>query len=270
MTVVSALITKHCTAHASDAFLTILKADGNREVVEDQKPKVVPVKHRRGALTYWGLAQFGQWSTLDWLRGRVQLASKFSSPEEFAIVLAADLNGELSRLPLTNAVDKGIGIHFTTYERMNDYWIPELFLISNWAGIPYTDIRSTGVGASRETYHTLNNVASMPEHREFDFRFKVQQAIQSGAMFRYNNGDPALFNPVADAILDRFIELARRGVLNDPSSEKTHCALGRRPIEVVSKLLADFARKGTRLIGGKPHDLCVLPTGNYWSSTGNS
>ena len=67
MTVVSALITKHCTAHASDAFLTILKADGNREVVEDQKPQVVPVKHWRGALTYWGLAQFGQWSTLDWL-----------------------------------------------------------------------------------------------------------------------------------------------------------------------------------------------------------
>ncbi|HUM06584.1 MAG TPA: hypothetical protein VLT90_14050, partial [Terriglobales bacterium] len=156
------------------------------------------------------------------------------------------------------------------YERMNDYWIPELFLISNWAGIPYTHIRLTGVGATRETYHTLNNVASMPEHREFDFRFKVHEALQSGVMFRYNNGDPALFNPVADAILDRFIELARRGVLNDPSSQKTHCGLVRLPIEIVSNLLSDFARKGTRLIGGKPHDLCVSPTGDFWSSTGDS
>ena len=220
MTVVSALITRHCTAHASDSFLTILKSDGNREVVEDQKPKVVPVKHWRGVLTYWGLAQFGQWSTLEWLRGRVQLASQFSSAEDFANTLSVDLNGELSRLPLTKPVDRGIGIHFTTYERMNDYWIPELFLISNWAGIPYTNIRSTGVGATRETYHTLNNVPSSAEHRDFDFRFKVHQALQSGIMFRYNNGDPALFNPVADAILDRFIELARRGVLNDPSSER--------------------------------------------------
>ena len=269
MTVVSALITKHCTAHASDSFLTILKADGNREIVEDQKPKVVCVKHWRGALTYWGLAQCGQWSTLDWLRRRAQLASKFSSPEEFGNAIAADLNEELTKLPLTNNVDKGIGIHFTAYERMNDYWIPELFLISNWAGIPYTDIRSTGIGATRETYHTLNNVDSMPEHREVDFRIKVHQALQSGAMFRYNNGDPVLFNPVADAIVDSFIELARRGVLNDPSSEKTHCALVRRPIEVVSDLLADFSRKGTRSIGGKPHDLCVLPTGNLWSSTGD-
>jgi hypothetical protein len=24
------------------------------------------------------------------------------------------------------------------------------------------------------------------------------------------------------------------------------------------------------LIGGKPHDLCVSPTGDFWSSTGDS
>jgi hypothetical protein len=88
-------------------------------------------------------------------------------------------------------------------------------------------------------------------------------------MFRYNNGDPALFNPVADALMDAFFVLMQRGELNDPSKEKAHCALVRRPIEVVSRLLADFSKKGTRLIGGKPHDLCVLPTGDYWSSTGD-
>lgn len=49
-------------------------------------------------------------------------------------------------VPLTNAVDKGIGIYFTTYERMNNTGFR--FLISNWAGIPYGEIRATGVGAT--------------------------------------------------------------------------------------------------------------------------
>ena len=120
MTVVAALITRHSTAHATDSFLTIVKGDGNREIVEDQKPKVVSVKHWRGALTYWGLAQYGQWSTLDWLRRQAQVASKFSSPEEFGNAIATDLNEEFTKLPLTNNADKGIGIHFTAYERIND------------------------------------------------------------------------------------------------------------------------------------------------------
>jgi len=269
MTVVSVLITRHCTSHASDSFLTTLKADGHREIVEDQRTKIVPVKYWRGALTYWGLAQFEQWSTPDWLRRRAEVASRFSSPEEFGSVLAADLNEELTRLPLTNNVDKGIGIHFTAYERMGDYWIPELFLISNWAGIPYTNIRPTGIGMTRETYGPLKRIDPAPEHRELQYRLAVHQALQSGAMFRYNNGDPVLFNPVANAILDDFIELARRGVLNNPISNETHCALVRRPIEVVSKLLSDFSREGMRSIGGKPHDLCVSHTGDYWSNTGD-
>jgi hypothetical protein len=145
MTVVSALITKHHTAHASDSFITVLEADGNRKIIEDQLPKVVHVKHWRGALTYWGLAQYGQWSTLEWLRQRAKLADKFASPEEFGNAIAADLDEQLTKLPLAKNADRGIGIHFTAYERVNDYWIPELFLISNWAGIPYADIRPTGI-----------------------------------------------------------------------------------------------------------------------------
>ena len=77
---------------------------------------------------YWGLAQCQNWSTLDWLQGRAQTASQFSDPEQFANALAADLNGALANLPLTPFLEKGLGIHFTAYERINDYWIPELFL----------------------------------------------------------------------------------------------------------------------------------------------
>ena len=272
MTVISAVITQHCTAHASDSFLTSQKADGTREVVGDQKPKLVYVKHWRGALAFWGLAQCGQWFVLDWLRRQAQRADSYPSAEDFANAIAASLNKEIAELPLTKAVDKGIGIHFTAYERVNDYWIPELFLISNWAGIPYTNLRPEGVGVSRETYHILKEkegVTPAPEHREPKFRIEVNKALRSGIMFRFNNGDPELFKPTADAILDVFFRLMERSLLDDSSADRTHCAIVRRPIEVISNLLTDFSKEGTRLIGGKPHDLCISPDGRCWSSTGD-
>jgi hypothetical protein len=272
MTVISAVITQHHTAHASDSFLTTLKTDGSREIIEDQQSKLLYVKHWRGAIAFWGLARCGQWSTLDWLQGQGQKAANFPSAEGFADAIAAGLNQELAMLPLSKASDKGIGMHFTAYERISDYWIPELFLISNWTGIPYTDIRQGGVGVSRATYHILkekDGVVPAPQHREPKFRIEVHQALVSGTMFRYNNGDPELFNPPANAILDTFFKLMQRGVLSDPNTEKTHCALVRRPIEVIARLLTDFSKEGKRLIGGKLHDICISPDGTCWSSTGD-
>lgn len=269
MTVISAVITQHGTAHASDSLLTTLKADGTYKIVEGQEPKLVYVKYWRGAFAFWGLARFGKSSTLDWLRVQTQRANKFASSEEFANTIAANLNQEFGRLSFRKPLDKGIGIHFTAYERISDYWIPELFLISNWTDPSYTDIRPTGVGASRETYHTLKNIPSAPEHRDPQFRLEVHEALQSGKMFRYNNGDPTLFNPAANAIFDAFFTLMNRGTLNAPNDKKTHCALCRRPIGFISDVLGDLSKKGTRLIGGKLHDICISPDGTCWSSSGD-
>jgi len=270
MTVVSAVITRHCTAHATDSLLTELMANGKRKIREDRKPKLVSVRRWRGAMTFWGLAQYGKWSTLDWLRKQAAAADEHNSAEEFATRVATHLNEGLVKLHFPNPVDGGIGIHFTTYERINDYWIPELFLISNWKGIPYTDIRPEGVGISRETFHTLKDVPSVPEHRNSEYRLEVHRWLhEKSGMFRYNNGDPELFNPVANAILDTFFTIMKRGSLKS-STSKTHCDIARRPIEVISRVLGDFSRKGTRLIGGKLHDLSVSPHGTYWSSTGGT
>lgn len=267
MTVVSALITKHGTAHASDSYITQAKTGGGRAVLEDQKTKLVYVKHWRGAMGYWGLAQYLNWSTLDWLKSRAQTASQFSDPQEFANALALDLNSAIASLPLT-PLEKGIGIHFTAYERIKDYWVPELFLISNWQGIPYTTLRPTGVGVSRETFGTLNGIPPAPRHQSVECRLEVNEALRSGIIFGYNNGDPELFNPIANAIFQDFVTLSRRSVLSEPSSKEAHCALVRRPVEVVTRLLSDFARADTRVVGGKTHDLCILPNGEYWSGTG--
>jgi hypothetical protein len=88
-------------------------------------------------------------------------------------------------------------------------------------------------------------------------------------MFLFNNGDPVLFNPIANSILTSFAELSRRGHLKDPTSFKTHLSIARRPVEIVSNLLTDFAAPDKRLVGGKPHDLAVCPGGDYHSTTGD-
>jgi hypothetical protein len=109
-----------------------------------------------------------------------------------------------------------------------------------------------------------------PEFGQPGFRVEVHKALHDAPlMFRFNNGDPTLFNPIANSVLDTFIELLRRGQVKEPTSIEKHLSIGRRPVEIVSKLLADLVAPQTRLIGGKPHDLAVGPGGDYESTTGD-
>jgi hypothetical protein len=93
---------------------------------------------------------------------------------------------------------------------------------------------------------------------------------QEGAFIIYNNGDPVMFNTAAYAILGMFRALEGRGMLTEPSRVETYLAMARRPIEVVSKVQLDFCREGTRVVGGKPHELAITPNGEYISATGDA
>jgi hypothetical protein len=168
-------------------------------------------------------------------------------------------------------VEAGLGIHFTAYERVEGRWIPELFGITNWTDPSYTAIRPAGLRVTRETYATLKGLEERcVEHGEAGRRLEVPAALHDAAiMFRFNNGDPALFNPIANVILDSFFELLRRHQLKDPTSCLTHLSLARSPVEVVAKLLTELADPRMRLVGGKPHDLAVSPGGVYESRTGD-
>jgi len=270
MTVIATLITGSYTAHATDSFLTIMAPDGSRKVIEDKKPKIVRVRAFRGALAYWGLARFGTWSTLDWLQQRAKDARSYTSAEEFALDLTRRLNSELDALKFKNPLDKGMGIHFTAYEQVSDYWIPELFHIRNWTDPSYSALFPSGFVCTRETYATLTNVQDRPDsHREAPCRLAVHHALQSQPlMLRFNNGDPVLFNPIANALLDAVQAVMLRGHLR-PSDDKFHLSLVRRPVQVVSELLADVSKPNMRVIGGKPHDLAIDPNGNTTSTTGD-
>ena len=221
-------------------------------------------------MSYWGLAQVeGQWSTVTWLNARAESSSASPSAEQFAIDLAVALGQELSRSKLAKPTDRGIGIHFTAYERVDGYWIPELFLISNWLDTSYQALRPSGLGVTRETFHTISGEEPDQRHRESAYRLKVHAFLQEGKILGYNNGDPALYNPAANGLFSMFAELARRGALSNPDAVETWRALAKRPVEIVSNAQRDFCSRRRRLVGGKPHDLAITPNGAYTSSTGD-
>lgn len=271
MTVISAVITRYCTVHASDSLITKRKQGGTYEPDEWERSKIIPVHRWRGAMSYWGLAKYpaDNWSTVDWLEEQVKSAGQESSPEGFAQRITDKLAEAISKMQFARPVDAGIGIHFTAYEYIDNYWIPELFLISNWADPTYQSLRPTGVGLSRETYHTIAKAPPFPEHREPQYRLKVHQYLhQPGAMIVYNNGDPLMFNTAAYAIFGMFRQLVKRGNLANPQRIGIYLAIARRPIEIISAAQRDFCREGTRIVGGKPHDLAITPGGKYHSTTG--
>ncbi len=272
MTAISTLIAAQYTTHATDSFLTELQSDGSRKIIEDQQTKIVRVQPFRGAMGYYGLARYGtSWSTLDWLRQRANDAARFACAEDFARDLAKKLNSELNARSFPNPLDKGVGIHFTAYERVGDYWVPELFHIRNWTDPSYSALFVAGVVVTRETYAILKDLPDRSDsHRDPLFRMAVHYALHSdGIIFRFNNGDPVLFNPIANALLDTAQRLAARRHLRQPADANLYLSLARRPVEVVSKFLADLSLPEMRLIGGKPHDLAIAPNGTTESTTGD-
>jgi hypothetical protein len=272
MTVIATIITRNFTAHATDSFITTVRTDGSRDVVEDQASKLIRVPAWRGAMAYWGLARLGpDWNTKDWLDTQARGAGSHASPEGYALALANELTRELSRRAFRRPADSGLGIHFTAYEYLDGYWIPELFLVRNWTDTSYSAVRPAGFLVTRETFATLQNLVDRPpEQREPTNRRTVHAALhQNPLMFRFNNGDPALFNPIGDSVLNTFSTLYGRGHVHDSTSVQTHLSLVRRPVEVVSKLLKDLAEPASLVIGGRPHDLAISPSGQYESTTGD-
>lgn len=272
MSVVSVVITRHCTVHASDSFITKQVDRHSYEPIEKEQSKIAKVPHWRGVLSYWGLASYsdGEFSTFRWLEGKADRAGDFSTAEEFAQGLAADFTKEIHKVKFAKPTDAGIGIHFTAYEHISDLWVPELFLISNWEDTSYKSIHNEGLRVSRETFHAAFDKNPEPNHREPEYRLAVQKVLHEGRFLMFNNGDPELFNLAAKGLLSMFKELAARGSLHDPDNMETYRSIARRPIEVVANAQRDFCRAGARIVGGKPHDLAITPNGEYSSTTGDA
>ena len=127
MTVISTLLTGNCIAHATDSFLTVIQRDGSLKVVESQKPKLVAIRHFRGAVSFCGFAGYSGLRLIDWLSRKTQQARSFSSPDKFAQWLAVELDKWLQIVPGGPANrNRGVGLHFSFYESLSFGAVPEL------------------------------------------------------------------------------------------------------------------------------------------------
>lgn len=257
MTAISTIISKQCIAVSTDSYITDCTTGLPR--VDKKRSKITEIRALRAAAAYWGLAETTNgWTTKAWLEAKAIEAQNFGTLEGFAIALHEDLAKILSGVGVD---DRGIGIHLMGYERVGDYWVPELFLISNYADTTYSKLCC--LHKSRETIHIAFKEQPNERHREPEYRYKLKGYLAEGGMLVFNNGDPSMFNPAATAVLRLLKKARERGVLRDSSSTETYRALARLPIKIVSEAQRDFYRKDKRRVGGKIHDLVITPAGQF-------
>lgn len=266
MTVITTLFTNSCTVHASDSLLTTQQPDGSFKSHEFRESKIISVDRYRGAMSYFGLASYGNFNTHDWLLGqRSNTISK--TAEKYAEFISTELTNTYRQLGILNNFNSGLGIHFSCYECIDGEYFPELFFITNYFTVG--KVNPEGFIYTRDTYKTLKKCAPDPSHRDKQYRMQVKKYINSAGLIWFNNGDSVLFNSAANAIFNAFMTLKSRGYLIQPFGPKECRNLARRPVEIVKNVQRDFCDSKKRLVGGKIHDLSITPNGQYESSTGD-
>src|SRR5574341_700447 len=285
MTVIATVISQYCVAHATDSMLSEQTISRTYRASAWKTTKIVCVPRWSGIVSYFGLASYDRsWSTLEWLRHKARLASDFSDPESFANEIASDLTSQLSRMKFSDQLQKGMGIHFTVYENVDEDIIPELFAITNFANTDYNELHADGLHATRETYISMrdmmNNIlkdespfkgdtSQRSRHAEPDFRRHVKNFLKNGGLLLYNNGDPRMFNPAANAIFSMIQTASIRNTLGISNDPRAYRRIVQFPIDLVSNFQREFFKKGYQVVGGKPHNLSVTPRGTYDSDTGD-
>lgn len=269
MTAISAIISKNWIAAASDSLLTEFYPNTNQiSHVEFRKSKIIPIRKFKAAATYWGLAKIKDWRTYDFIKELAGEAISFDSFEDFANNLKDKLKEKLDSYNFTNSIHKGIGIHLIGYEKINSDYIPELFLISNYTDPSYTNIGELGI--SRNLYGTLPNDFKNNEITLDEKRNRVVEFLNQGRIFVFNNGDPVLFNPAANAILNMFMTATDRKVLKKESDYKNYMRLVSIPIEMIKKVQSDLFEKDYVRVGGQIHHLLITKRGDFISDTGDN
>ncbi len=268
MTVITTLVTPHFTVHATDSYLTKRQP---YELLEKERTKIVPVRRFRGAMSYWGWATLPasnaapEWNTIAWLREQARQAGSFDSAGAFALSLMRNLECEGRK----RSVYRGIGIHFSCYERIGDYWVPEVFIISNYEDASYRSLDQDGLIVSRNFHIDLVGISRADIiNVNRDARLKAYRILLEGQNGWWYNGDPAVFGPVTDAFMNAITLLQKRGSLK-LQTWKEHADLARMPVELVSRMFKSFSIENRILVGGKPHDLVISPNGDYYSTTGD-
>jgi hypothetical protein len=205
----------------------------------------------------------------DEVSGIARRAHELGTIESFARHIRDHFNVLLAKFPGVPKRDRGLGLHVVGYEDVEGFKIPELFLVTNFKSLSYDDV-ADAMGCSRRTNLTITDDsgddAYLEKHREPEFRHAVREHLASGRVLFFNNGDPELFTIAANGLVTSMKALKNRGALKGDSERWRH--LAKAPIEIIGDLQKSYAKKKFRLVGGKIHDLTILPDGRKFSDTG--
>ncbi|MCC6653066.1 MAG: hypothetical protein IT348_18070, partial [Candidatus Eisenbacteria bacterium] len=146
--------------------------------------------------------------------------------------------------------------------------IPELFFIRNFADPTYGSLLPEGVRATRETWATIHGVPSDLAHGDAPRRLQVHEFLQREGWLRFNNGDPVLFNTLANSLQDSVAVLRQRGQLRQLGVSE-YAAIAHRSVELVAEIQREIGRPEARRVGGRVHNLAVTPSGTYSSTSGD-
>jgi len=263
MTVISAVLSKECIAISTDSLITV-KEYNTSKVIESKKSKIIPFERKRAAISYWGLTIYDKFTTYGFIQDHVNRAYDKDDLFTWSQKLGKSLQKELDAL---TTGDIGIGMHITGFERIDGYWIPELILCSN-----YTDTTYSSTGRIKVTRRSFRHVADdreVEKHGDIAYRMQVKKFFDSGRILYFNNGDPLLFNPFADAMLKGLEIGKRRRVLNEEDMAKMYRLLLTMCVRNVSELQTYFFEEGKRIVGGRPHNLSISVSGIFASDTGD-
>lgn len=267
MTAISNVFCRDFIACSCDSFL-VKHGSAGLERVDSRAQKLLPVRSRRAAISYWGFAGLTKLKISEVLK---QFAgeSTASTLEGFAEALRDKLNDIFAKHPGIPRTDRGIGVHLVGYERVDGLDVPELFLISNFKGITYDELYDH-LGCSRRSYLTLSedsgDDAYLKKHGDPKYRRAVWDYLQTGDVICFNNGDPEMFSPVAGAISVAIRNAKRRGARLPGMGWCRELAVS--PIATVAQLQKAFFKDQYRLVGGKIQDLVILPDGQMLSDGG--
>jgi len=275
MTLISALISKRGVAVATDSLLTIVRKNAPNIYVEWKKSKIIPIPKLNACISYWGFAGvlkgipkdgddvvFG-WQTHEWLSKQSANSSNLSL-EEFTKKLRDNLEHEMKSLP---GNIPGIGLHITGIEKVGDYRIPELFLVTNFKDPTYQETKE--LTCSRETFHTISGQPPADAHGQQDYRMKVNEFLNTQGFLIYNNGDPTLFNPFANSFFSSLNIAQQRGKAKNIETVEDTVPIVRFPIEAVSQIQQKFYDPTKKIIGGRVHDLSINDNGIMKSTSGD-
>ena len=268
MTAISTLISKRGISFATDSLLTTyLKSSKTHKILDYTQSKIIPAEKYHAAIAYYGFAKCGSWSFYDWIKRKIAAYGNSLTLEEFSVKLENDLKQALSSFFRKFDLDSGIGLHIAGYENKGNVVLPELYHICNFTDTTYKKVGEMSVGP--QLYGTLPTEYKSVDDDTIDKKKqKINQFLEEGRLFIFNNGDPELFNPFSNAFFTSFMILQARKKTKylDLDAQR---AITRRPIEMIKNAQIDFFLEGKILIGGKIHDLTIDKSKKYKSTTGD-